>query len=40
MSVHIVPTTSGAPAGKLAEAELRFDGGLLSGLKLVDFAIW
>ena len=40
MRVHIVLTTNGAPAGKLAEAELRFDDGPLSGLKLVGFAIW
>ena len=40
MLVHIVSTTDGAPAGKLAEAELRFDDGALSGLKLVGFAIW
>ncbi len=40
MLVHIVSTTNGAPAGKLAEAELCFDDGPLSGLKLVGFAIW
>ncbi len=40
MLVHIVSTTQGASAGKLAEAELCFDDGPLSGLKLVGFAIW
>ena len=40
MHVHIVPLTAGGPAGKLAEAELCFDHGLLSGLKLVGFSIW
>lgn len=40
MLVHIISTTDGAPEGKLAEAELCFDDGALSGLKLVGFAIW
>jgi len=40
MLVHIVQTTNGAPSGKLAETELHFDEGLLSGLRLVGFAIW
>ena len=40
MHVNILPTTNGAPAGKLAEAELCFADGLLSGLKLVGFSIW
>ncbi len=40
MEVRIVPTTAGAPAGKLAEAELCFDQGPLSGLKLVGFTVW
>jgi hypothetical protein len=29
-----------APAGKLADAELHFTDGELSGLKLVGFAVW
>lgn len=40
MRIHIISTTPGAPAGKLAEAELCFDDGPLSGLKLVGFAVW
>jgi hypothetical protein len=39
-SVQIIPTTDSAAAGKLAEAELRFDTGPLAGLKLVGFAVW
>lgn len=31
---------NGAPEGKLADAELHFDQGLLTGLKLVGFAVW
>lgn len=31
---------SNQPAGKLADAELQFTDGPLSGLKLVGFAIW
>ena len=30
----------GAPAGKLADAELLFGDGVLAGLKLVGFAVW
>ena len=40
MHVNILPPTNGAPAGKLAEAELCFADGLLSGLKLDGFSIW
>ena len=42
VSVRIIPNEKGNPAGKLAEAEVIFDSeaGLLSGLKLVGFAIW
>lgn len=49
VTVKILPTTT--PPGKLADAELHFDalgpdavpgtaGSLLSGLKLIGFAIW
>ena len=31
---------SNAPAGKLADAELHFAEGALSGLKLIGFTIW
>jgi hypothetical protein len=42
LSVRIIPNLAGSPASKLAEAEVIFadDGSLLSGLKLVGFAIW
>ena len=42
MLVKIVPRTPGAPAGKLAEAEVHFDEdeGPFSGLKLVGFTVW
>ena len=40
MTVKIVPSTAGAPAGKLADAELHFSEGVLAGLKLVGFSVW
>jgi hypothetical protein len=40
MIVKIVPSDSGAPAGKLADAELLFEEGVLSGLRLTGFSIW
>jgi hypothetical protein len=40
MEVRIVPNDKGSPAGKLADAELHFREGPLSGLKLIGFAIW
>ena len=40
MNVKIVPRTSGAPANKLADAELYFESGPLTGLKLVGFSVW
>jgi len=38
--VKITPNEKNAPAGKLADAELHFTEGELSGLKLVGFAVW
>ncbi len=38
--VKILRRDVGAPAGKLADAELHFSGGELDGLKLIGFAIW
>ena len=38
--IRIRRADSSAPAGKLADAELHFEDGLLAGLKLVGFAIW
>lgn len=41
MTIKIVAAHEQAsPAGKLAEAELHFPDGSLSGLKLIGFAIW
>src|SRR3954470_19667721 len=40
MTIKITPNDKGNPPGKLAEAELHFNDGPLSGLKLVGFAIW
>jgi hypothetical protein len=40
MKVKITPNDKGNPPGKLADAELHFDDGPLSGLKLIGFAIW
>jgi hypothetical protein len=40
MTVTITPNDNGNPAGKLADAELHFTDGPLSGLKLIGFAIW
>src|SRR5882724_3469821 len=40
MTVKIVVNDHGNPPGKLADAELHFGDGVLSGLKLIGFAIW
>ena len=40
MVVKIVPNLKDEPRGKLADAELHFTEGLLTGLKLIGFAIW
>jgi hypothetical protein len=40
MIVKILPNESGNPPGKLADAELHFTEGMLSGLKLVGFGVW
>ena len=40
MTVKIALNEKGAPAGKLGDAELHFDEGPLSGLKLIGFGIW
>jgi hypothetical protein len=40
MVVRIQPNESGNPPGKLADAELVFEEGVLAGLKLTGFAIW
>ena len=38
--VKFFPNDSGSPVGKLADAEIVFNGGDLDGLKLIGFAIW
>ena len=40
MVVKIVPNLKDEPRGKLADAELHFTDGLLSGLKLIGFSVW
>jgi hypothetical protein len=40
MVVRILPGESSSPVGKLADAELLFEDGVLAGLKLVGFSIW
>ena len=40
MTVKIIPNDKNNPAGKLADAELYFTDGPLSGLKLIGFGIW
>jgi len=42
MAIKIVANENGSPPGKLADVELHFDAaeGVLSGLKLIGFAIW
>jgi hypothetical protein len=40
MVVKITPNDKGTPAGKLADAELHFEEGVLQGLKLLGFSVW
>jgi len=40
MTIKILPNDKGNPAGKLADAEIHFNGGPFEGLKLIGFAIW
>ena len=40
LSIKISPNEKGNPPGKLADAELHFNDGVLTGLKLIGFAIW
>ena len=40
MTIKFVANDKGSPAGKLADAELHFNGGPLDGLKLIGFAVW
>jgi hypothetical protein len=40
VAVKITPNDKGNPPGKLADAELHFTDGSLTGLKLIGFSIW
>ena len=40
VTVKIVVNGIGNPPGKLADAELHFNDGILAGLKLIGFAVW
>jgi hypothetical protein len=40
MQVKISRNDKGNPPGKLADAELHFNEGVLDGMKLIGFAIW
>ncbi len=40
MTVKFFSNGTGNPPGKLADAELHFNGGPLDGLKLIGFAVW
>jgi hypothetical protein len=40
MQVKISRNDNGNPPGKLADAELHFNEGVLDGMKLIGFAIW
>lgn len=40
IKIHIQKTTGPSAPGKLADAEIHFNGGELDGLKLVGFAVW
>jgi len=40
VTIKVVPNANGNPPGKLADAELHFEGGVLDGLKLIGFGVW
>jgi hypothetical protein len=40
VSVRIIPNDKGSPPGKLADAEMIFEAGPLSGMKLIGFSVW
>jgi len=40
VTIKILPNDKGNPPGKLADAELHFTDGPLTGLKLIGFSIW
>ena len=40
VTVKFVVNEKGNPPGKLSDAELNFNDGVLAGLKLIGFAVW
>jgi hypothetical protein len=40
VTVKFVVNEKGTPPGKLADAELHFNDGVLAGLKLIGFSVW
>jgi hypothetical protein len=40
MVVKIVANEAATPPGKLADAEVVFEDGIMTGLKLIGFAVW
>jgi hypothetical protein len=40
MVVKILPNENSSPNGKLADAELHFTEGYLTGLRLLGFSVW
>lgn len=40
MVIKIMPIETGAPNGKLADAEVHFTEGEMAGMRLLGFAIW
>jgi hypothetical protein len=40
VTIKITPNDKGNPPGKLADAELHFNDGPFSGLRLIGFAVW
>lgn len=40
MIVKVIPNDRGNPPGKLADVELHFTDGPLTGLKLIGFMVW
>ena len=39
-TITIIPNDKCDPPGKLADAELHFNEGILDGLKLIGFTVW
>ena len=40
VTIKFVVNEKGTPPGKLADAELHFNNGVLAGLKLIGFSVW